>query len=264
MSATLSDRVEPRATGRHSAGLPAQHARADPGRDRDPSPAAGEPDAVRPRRRRGVVREVILNVAAVGGALCIALTLAAVLFNVTLIMFKTGSMSPSIPAGSLAVVREIPAADAKVGDVVTVARPDKLPVTHRIVSTEPAGNGLTQLVLKGDANPVNDPEPYLVSTVRVVMGSVPGLASVVVAVSNPLAMGIITVAVASLVTWVFWPRQGSGGIPRGTTTDSTAGGAPEPDPDSARAHAGRVGTDQPGTDQPGADQAPRVPTATSG
>lgn len=157
--------------------------------------------------RRGMLREVILNIAAIGGVVCIALTLAAVLFNVTLIMFKTGSMSPTIPAGSLAVVREIPAEEARVGDVVTVARPGKLPVTHRVVATEPATAGSTLLTLRGDANPVDDPEPYLVTKVRIVMASVPGLASVVVAVSNPLAMGIITVAVASLVTWVFWPRK---------------------------------------------------------
>lgn len=159
------------------------------------------------RRNRGAVREVLLNIASVLGAACIALTLAALLFHVTLIMFKTGSMSPTIPAGSLALVREIPASDAKVGDVVTVDRPDQLPVTHRVVATEPGVGGQTILTLRGDANPVDDPAPYTVSTVRIVMASVPGLAVAVVAMSNPWALGAVTVVVASFITWYFWPRS---------------------------------------------------------
>ena len=158
-------------------------------------------------RRHGLVREVLLNIASVLGAVCIALTLAALLFGITLIMFKTGSMSPTIPAGSLAVVREIPASEAKVGDVVTVDRPDQLPVTHRVVATEPGSDGQTILTLRGDANPVDDPAPYTVSTVRIVMASVPGLAVAVVAMSNPVALGSVTVVVASFITWYFWPRS---------------------------------------------------------
>ncbi|WP_237657121.1 signal peptidase I [Agreia sp. COWG] len=149
--------------------------------------------------------------ASVLGAVCIALTLAAVLFDITLVMFKTGSMSPTIPAGSLAVVREIPASEARVGDIVTVDRPDQLPVTHRVVKTEPGPDGSAVLTLRGDANPVDDPAPYTVSTVRVVMASVPGLAFAVVFMSNPLALGTVTVVVASFITWYFWPR---GGRPR--------------------------------------------------
>ena len=49
-------------------------------------------------------------------------------------MFKTGSMSPTITAGSVALVREIPASEINVGDVVTVDREDALPVTHRVTS----------------------------------------------------------------------------------------------------------------------------------
>lgn len=162
---------------------------------------------VRAGRDRGAVREVLLNIASVLGAVCIVLTLAALLFDITLIMFKTGSMSPTIPAGSLALVREIPASDANVGDVVTVDRPDQLPVTHRVVATEPGVDGQTILTLRGDANPVDDPAPYTVSTVRVVLVSVPGLAVAVVVMSNPWALGAVTVAVASFITWYFWPRS---------------------------------------------------------
>ena len=158
------------------------------------------------RRPADVVRETLLNLAAIGGAACILLTLAAIVFHVTLIMFKTGSMSPAIPAGSLAVVREVPASSVRVGDVVTVDRPGQLPVTHRVTSVRSADGGASVLTLKGDANRVEDPAPYTVSKVRIVLYSVPGLAYIVAGASNPWVLGDTTVAVAGLVTWALWPR----------------------------------------------------------
>ena len=82
-----------------------------------------------------VVGDGALTVVAVLGAVCIALVIAAALFDVRIILFSTGSMSPTIPAGSAAVVRHIPAADIAVGDVVTVDRPGKLPITHRVTTS---------------------------------------------------------------------------------------------------------------------------------
>ncbi len=158
------------------------------------------------RRLADVVRETLLNLAAIGGAICILLTLAAVLFHITLIMFKTGSMSPAIPAGSLAVVREVPASEVRIGDVVTVDRPGQLPVTHRVTSSRMIDGTTAVLTLKGDANRVEDPAPYTISKVRAVLYSVPGIAYVVAGVSNPWVLGGTTVAVSALVTWALWPR----------------------------------------------------------
>jgi signal peptidase len=158
-----------------------------------------------------LIRSAVLNVAAVGGVLCIAWVAAALVFHVSLIMFRTGSMSPGIPAGSLALVREIPATEARVGDIVTVDRPGLLPVTHRVVEVSaPAGahaGRSAELVLKGDANPTVDPAPYRVSTVRIVLWSQPGLARVVVWLGHPAVIGSLTVATTALVTWMFWPRR---------------------------------------------------------
>lgn len=173
-------------------------------------PAEGqiETGATRPRRTAlSIVRGTLLNLAAAGGLVCIVLVILAVVFNITLIMFKTGSMAPTIPAGSLAVVKQIPASDAHVGDVVTIDRPDALPISHRVVSTHPAGGGFTSIVVKGDANATADTQPYVVKTVRLVLWSAPGLASVVVWLSNPFVLAAITLAVAALVTWVFWPAK---------------------------------------------------------
>lgn len=67
--------------------------------------------------------EALLTLLSIFGVLCIGAVIAAYFFGINIMMFKTGSMSPDIPAGSVALVREIPAAEAEVGDVVTVERP---------------------------------------------------------------------------------------------------------------------------------------------
>ncbi|WP_314038320.1 signal peptidase I [Dietzia sp. CH92] len=150
----------------------------------------------------------ILTVLATLGAICIIATIAAFALNISLIMFKTGSMSPTIPTGSLAVVRQIPASDIRVGDVTTVSRgEDRLPVTHRVVSTTPVGNGVYSIELKGDANDSPDSQPYEVTEVKKVLWHAPGLAYVVSAASRPGNMAGITVAAALLVVWAFWPRR---------------------------------------------------------
>ena len=162
-----------------------------------------------PARRIGsVLGNGLLTALAIGGVICIVLVGLAFFFNVTLMMFKTGSMSPTIPAGSVALVREIPASEIQIGDVVTVARPNALPVTHRVTSVSPGpGSDERTITMRGDANAADDPAPYTVATVRIVMGSLPGLASVIVSFSNPMVLGVISLAVAGLVTWSFWPRE---------------------------------------------------------
>lgn len=159
------------------------------------------------RNMRGRLGNALLNVAALGGTVCIVLVILAFFFQITLIMFKTGSMSPTIPAGSLAVVKKIPASGVKVGDVVTTDRASALPVTHRVTSVSPAEGGAAKITMRGDANPTDDPLPYEVQTVRIVLWSAPELAYTVNAANNPLVLGGLTVVMAGVVTWAFWPRD---------------------------------------------------------
>ena len=113
------------------------------------------------RRMWAHLEEVVLTILAALGVVCIIATIAAFTLNISLIMFKTGSMSPTIPAGSLAVVRQIPASDIKVGDVTTVSRSEgQLPVTHRIVSVSPVVGDTYSIEMKGDANDSPDAQPY--------------------------------------------------------------------------------------------------------
>ncbi len=169
----------------------------------------------------------LLNVAALGGLACIVLVILAFACNITLIMFKTGSMSPTIPAGAVAVVREIPASDIRVGDVLTVNREGMLPVTHRVTSVSGEGDART-ITMKGDANEAEDAAPYTVTEVRRVLFSVPELAKVVVWFSNPLVLGGITIAASVLVTWAFWPKAERGGRADGDRRTNGRHGAPEP------------------------------------
>ena len=108
-------------------------------------------------------------------------------------------------------MRRIPAAEVEVGDVVTVDRPGKPPVTHRVTGIAPGESPDQRLIsLKGDANPTGDGAPYAVSSVRIVLGSVPGLAQVVVWFWNPFVLGAMTIAASVLVSWALWPQAPPG------------------------------------------------------
>ncbi|KQR47743.1 S26 family signal peptidase [Microbacterium sp. Leaf161] len=179
----------------------------------DESPSGPSPSASVPRRssRRGpgrVLADALLWLAAIAGAACMVLVVVALTANITLIMFRTGSMSPTIPAGSVAVVQSIAASQAQVGDVVTVDREGDLPVTHRITSIAPGASKDERVItMRGDANTADDPYPYTVQTVRVVLFSVPGIATVIVAMGNPYVLGGLTLGATALVVWAFWPRS---------------------------------------------------------
>lgn len=154
------------------------------------------------------VREVLLTLAALGGVICIVLVIMAFTGGYSLIMFKTGSMSPTIPAGSVALVQKIPASEIAVGDVVTVDRVDALPITHRVLTVQPAdAEDARTITMKGDANDVEDPAPYTVVDVRIVRGSVPALANVIVWFGSPWVLGGVTIGASLLVVWAFWPRR---------------------------------------------------------
>jgi len=96
----------------------------------------------------------------------------------------TGSMSPAIPAGSLALAQDAAAGDADVGDVVAVHRADGTRVMHRVVSAEPSGSEVA-LTLKGDANSSPDPEVYVVDRVLAVRFDVPWLGYPISLLSTP-------------------------------------------------------------------------------
>lgn len=144
-----------------------------PGRARHDRPPVDH--ARRNARARFLAREVVLWVGALTGVVCLTAAALAVFAGVTPLIFRSGSMSPDIPTGALALARTVPAAEVAVGDVVSVPRADGVRVTHRVVETDDAGGTSRSLVLKGDANPVTDPDPVVVAEADMVFWSTPRL-----------------------------------------------------------------------------------------
>lgn len=163
-------------------------------------------EAASSRRVVRALLNALLTLAALLGLLCIGLVVLAVLCGISLIMFKTGSMAPTITAGSVAVVRTIPASEIRVGDVVTVDREAALPVTHRVTSVTGEGAQRT-ITMRGDANSADDPFPYQVSSVRLTLFSIPGVAHIITALSHPLVLATLTLAASAVVVWSFWPNH---------------------------------------------------------
>lgn len=162
-------------------------------------------------RAVALVREALLWLAALGGVTCLLLAVLGQVAGFGIVLFRTGSMSPAIPAGSAALVRQVDAAALRVGDVVTVDRDGTLPVTHRVVAVAtPAGAvspDVRELTLQGDANDEPDPTPYRVEHARRVLASVPGIAPTVARLSSPSVLAPVTVVAAWLVAWALWPRS---------------------------------------------------------
>lgn len=162
----------------------------------------------KPLRTR--LSDLVLTVLAIAGTICLILVIVGLTMNVSIMMFRTGSMEPTISTGSIALVREIPATEMSEGDIVTVDRGENvLPVTHRVreITEIDEASGAVTFVMRGDANDVDDPEPYTAETVRRVFFSAPGVAPVIQWFQNPLVLGGLTISATILVVWAFWPRE---------------------------------------------------------
>jgi signal peptidase I len=170
-------------------------------------PVVAPSGELRPRRRRRFrwVRPTVITTVGVIGLLAVALTLLP-LIGFQVVRLATGSMSPLYPPDSLLLAHGIPATEARVGEIVMVQRVGELPVTHRVVAVTPHG-GAAELRLKGDANPAEDPEPYDVTHVQLVVAGIPWGGQIVEAARSPFALGGITVAASLIVLWAWWPRR---------------------------------------------------------
>ncbi|WFN92446.1 signal peptidase I [Gordonia sihwensis] len=158
------------------------------------------------RRRR---RELALNLGAVAGLVCIVIAVVSMTFGIKPLVFRSGSMSPQIPTGSLAVARTVPAAQISVGDVVSVDNEAGTRITHRVVAVDPAGGDKVALIMKGDANRVADPTPYLVDHADRVITSVPFAGYVAAWLSSKTAIFLGGVLAGALLMLAFGPLRRS-------------------------------------------------------
>ena len=130
------------------------------------------------------LRETALTAGALLGSLCIVASLLAAAFDIKPLVFRSGSMQPAISTGALAFAKEIPAADIKIGDIVSVENRYGTRVTHRVESADLEG-GRAILILKGDANALPDAEPYAVTTADRVFFDIPEAGYVVTWLVGP-------------------------------------------------------------------------------
>jgi signal peptidase len=95
---------------------------------------------------------------ALSAVLVVGLTVGPRLLPYRTYAIESGSMRPTLPVGSTAVLRPVEAARLHVGDIITFSRPGGANgdlVTHRIVRIE-RHDGHAMFVTKGDANGVAD------------------------------------------------------------------------------------------------------------
>jgi signal peptidase I len=108
-------------------------------------------------------------------------------------VIETASMAPRLPAGSLAVVEPIDAADVRAGMTVVFEDPaggGRL-VAHRAVKRLPS-EGLPVWQTKGDANAEADAYPVHASAIRGrVRWGIPHLGSVTSALHGPLTVIVL-------------------------------------------------------------------------
>ena len=159
-------------------------------------------------RMRQIAREVALTLGAALGVLCVAAAVATPLFGIRLLVFQSGSMSPTIETGGIAVARTVDAADLERGDIVSVTSSEGTRVTHRISDVTHNGNR-ADLTLRGDANAAPDRETYHVTSADRVIWHANGLGYVIRAFSSPYVIFIAGGAALGLIIITFrrQPRE---------------------------------------------------------
>ncbi|WP_167494234.1 signal peptidase I [Microbacterium hydrothermale] len=169
------------------------------------SPPASAAEAPTPLER---VRDAVTTLVGCLGILTVAWLVASAVGGLGIIVFVTGSMSPSLPTGAAAITRSVDAADLAVGDIVTVRRPGNgAQVTHRIVEIAPvAGDPRARsLVLRGDANQAADLQPYVVQSAPRVLIGAPLVGTIITTAKAPPVMLATAVLIAFVIAWALWP-----------------------------------------------------------
>lgn len=169
-----------------------------------------QPRHARARPRSGRVKDVVLVIAALLGLATVGWTVFTQVTGATIVVLKTGSMSPDMPQGSGALSLPAEADELEVGDVVTARLDDASPlVTHRIVHIDEVLGSphKRELVMRGDANDSDDLYPYTVEKVLRVQFAIPLAGPVLSVVTAPLFLGAVVLVIGMLVVWAFWPAS---------------------------------------------------------
>lgn len=149
----------------------------------------------------------MLTLGALAGLASILLFIAGMVFGITPLIFKSGSMSPTIDTGALAFARTVPASEVQVGDIVSVYDNQGSRITHRVETIDQQGNNLAIAQLRGDANSVTDPDAYVITEADRVFFSINRLGYVAVWLSGPSGFILGAIAVGGLLYIAFRPKK---------------------------------------------------------
>jgi signal peptidase len=153
----------------------------------------------------GVLHSIGVGLSA--GLLLVVVALAVVLVVVpkatgsTPLTVLTSSMEPSLPPGTLLVVRPTPVEEIRVGDVMTYqiesGRPEV--ISHRVTEIVSSSDGTTSFITKGDNNDAPDDEAVLPVQVKGTLWySVPVLGFVNQAVNGQARAWIVPLLAVAL------------------------------------------------------------------
>ncbi|MFG1782275.1 signal peptidase I [Rhodococcus oryzae] len=196
-------------------------------------------------------RDIALNVGAIAGLICVLAAAASFFFGIKPLIFRSGSMSPEISTGALALSKPVPASELSVGDIVSVENEQGTRITHRVHEIVSADSDSSVLILKGDANQDADISPYTVTEADRVFFSLPGLGYVVAWLSSPIAIFLGGAFVGGLMVIAFRPTSGRKGDDDG---DAGTSGTPAEQDEAASEEAKVVS--QPSTDAHAGTDAP--------
>ncbi|GAA3662324.1 signal peptidase I [Microbacterium marinilacus] len=123
----------------------------------------------------------------------------------TSLTILTGSMSPTLPPGTLIVVKPTPVDEIAVGDIMTyqLESGEAAVVTHRVVARlTDSASGEPRFVTQGDANGSPDAEPVLPVQVRgTVWYAVPWLGWANQAVNGAARQWLVPAAATALFAY---------------------------------------------------------------
>ena len=112
-------------------------------------------------------------------------------FGLSVHTIMSGSMKPTMKPGDEIIADVVPANQIHVGDVVLYLNPQSWAMTaHRVIKKTQDGQGV-KLTMKGDANPIADPEVGFaaVQPVRKVIYTVPRVGYLLNSLSSTLVKG---------------------------------------------------------------------------